>query len=199
MPRSRLPTIVLALAALSLGAWAFNAGVRPDLFPKRFAEVERGVLYRSGGLTPGAFERVVRAHGIRTVVDLGAFPPASRCDLRAQHAADALGVERIRLDLRGDSRGDPNHYVRTLRVITDPARQPVLVHCGAGTERTGCAVALFRRVVQGWDAERAYAEADEAGHSPSRNPELAKTLERWSGPIAEAFRAGGVVPYAPDR
>lgn len=198
MPRSRTP-LIAAAAAVGLGAWAFNAGVRPDLFPKRFAEVEKGVLYRAGKLTPAAFERVVKAHGIRTIVDLGAWHAGSRDDTRAQQTAQALGVERIRLDLRGDSRGDPNHYVRTLRLVTDPARQPVLVHCGAGTERTGCAVALYRQIVQGWDLDRAFAEADDAGHSPGRNPELRKTLDRWSAPIADAVRTGGAIPYTPDR
>jgi protein tyrosine/serine phosphatase len=190
--------IPLVLAAVALAAWTYREGVHPDLFPKRFAEVEAGVLYRAGKLTPAAFERVVKSHGIRTIVDLGAWPEGSREDRRARDTARALGVERIRLDLRGDSRGDPNHYADTLRLIRDPRRRPVLVHCGAGTERTGCAVALYRQIEQGWELERAYLEADHAGHSPTRNPELRRTLERWTAPVAEALRTGERIPWTPE-
>lgn len=196
MKTGRGPILLLALAAIALAGWVYRHAVHPDLFPKRFAVVEPGVLYRAGRLTPAAFERVVKAHGIRTIVDLGAWPEGSRDDRRAHDTARALGVERVRLDLRGDSRGDPNHYVRTLRMIRDPERRPVLVHCGAGTERTGCAVALFRQIEQGWDLERAYREADHAGHSPSRNPELRRMLERWSDPIADALRTGRAIPWS---
>ena len=40
--------------------------------------------------------------------------------------------------------GDPNHIV--------------LVHCGAGADRTGYAVARYRIVKQGWPLERALKE-----------------------------------------
>ncbi|MEY2863434.1 MAG: hypothetical protein RLY58_1141 [Pseudomonadota bacterium] len=50
-----------------------------------------------------------------------------------------------------------------LRVATDPKRQPLLVHCRHGADRTGTMVAAYRMVVQGWSADAALAEMKEGG------------------------------------
>lgn len=178
--------------ALWLVAANFKDVVRDNVLPKRFGEVVPGEIYRSGKLTPAALAEVVREHGIRTIVDFGAWPEGSRADRREERAAAALGVERIRLPgLEGDSTGEVNGYVEALRIMNDPERRPVLVHCGAGTERTGCVVALYRMFEEGWTLEEAYDEADRMGHSPERNPRLRETLETYTGPIRRALESGG--------
>jgi hypothetical protein len=194
--RSVRPALLL-LAGIAAAAWAWADWIRPNAFPKRFGTVIEGEVYRAGELTPAAMRRVVERHGIRTVVDLGADPPGSRDDLRQARTAAALGVERVRLHLEGDGTGDPNVYVQTLEILADPARQPVLVHCGAGTERTGAAVALHRHIVQGVPLDDGYAEAVRAGHCPRRNPRLKPYLDRWSAEIIEAVRSGGEVRVRP--
>lgn len=196
---SRRPaTQVLGIAVAVLVVWGAAANFKDfiwyNLFPKRFGEVVPGELYRSGKLTPAAFTKVVRENGIRTIVDFGAWPEGSRADRRAARTAAALGVDRIRLPgLEGDSTGEVNGYVEALRIMNDPERRPVLVHCGAGTERTGCVVALYRMFEEGWTLQEAYAEADDKGHSPRRNPHLRETLETWAGPIRDALTSGGRV------
>ena len=50
-----------------------------------------------------------------------------------------------------------------LRVVGDPARVPVFVHCSHGADRTGALVAIYRVVVQGWDEEEAIREMTEGG------------------------------------
>jgi protein tyrosine/serine phosphatase len=202
-PRTKNPALVIGacVAAVALGVWVWDDAIAPDLFPKRFHTVAEGRVYRSGKLTPAAMERVVRQHAIRTVVDLGAYDPGSPGDLRQARTAAALGVDRVRFNLVGDATGNPNYYVEALRIMRDPARWPVLVHCGAGTERTGCVTILYREIEQGWGEARAFAEADDIGHSPTRNPKLRQVLERWRGPIERALREGGAVegsePIAP--
>lgn len=178
-------------AAVVLGIVVYRDLIRYNVFPKRFAEVVPGQIYRSGKLTPAALRSVVREHGIRTIVDFGAWPEGSRADRREARSAEALGIERVRLTgLEGDSRGEVNGYVEALRIMNDPERQPVLVHCGAGTERTGCVVALYRVYEQGWSLEDAYGEADRMGHSPERNPHLRETLETYLEPIRDALVTG---------
>jgi len=53
--------------------------------------------------------------------------------------------------------------VAFLRVVRDPARLPVFVHCSHGADRTGAMVAIYRVVVQGWDKEEAIREMTEGG------------------------------------
>jgi protein-tyrosine phosphatase len=54
--------------------------------------------------------------------------------------------------------------VAALRVMTDPAAQPVLVHCKHGSDRTGVVVAAYRIVVQGWSKEDAIRELRDGGY-----------------------------------
>jgi len=193
-PRLPHPLVSLAVAAVvGLGIWFYVERVHDDLFPKRFHPVVEGKIYRSGELTPAAMTTVVRRHGIRTIVDFGADERGSKEDALHQRTAESLGVVRYRFDLYGDATGNPNAYVHALRIMTDPSMQPVLVHCGAGTERTGCVVILYRHEVEGVPIAEAYREATRVGHRAHRNPRLMEVLDRWSGPIIEAWRSGGQI------
>lgn len=185
----------ITLAAI-LGAWFYVEGVRPNLVPKNFGVVEEGKLYRAGELSIAAMRKVVEDHGIRTIVDLGACEPGSREDQRAADVADALRVERYRFHLYGDSTGNPNNYVQALAIMTDPAKQPVLVHCGAGSERTGCAVVLYRAAEQRKSVPESYPETFEFKHRDEQNPWLRKTLEAWGIKILRAHATGVQIPSA---
>jgi protein tyrosine/serine phosphatase len=194
-PGRRARRALAGILILVLAVLFWNEHARHDLAPKRFHEVVPGEIYRSGELTPAAFRTVVRRHDIRTIVDLGAWEPASPGDRLAQAVADELGVDRVVFDLEGDATGDPNAYAQTLRILTDPDRRPVLVHCGAGTERTGCAVYLYRTIVQDVPDDEAYREALRAGHSDRRNPRLRQVIDTWARPVEDAFTRGGRVPW----
>jgi protein tyrosine/serine phosphatase len=54
--------------------------------------------------------------------------------------------------------------LRFLRIVTDPAQQPVLVHCRRGADRTGAMVAVYRVVVEGWSKSRAIEEMKRGGY-----------------------------------
>lgn len=201
-PRRGLGRVLAIALTVVLAIVGYRELVHPNLFPKRFGEVVPGQIYRSGKLTSAALTRVVRGHDIKTVIDLGAWvedkPENRRANAREQHTAEALGATRHVFTLVGDATGDPNQYVDALRLMLDPANQPVLVHCGAGTERTGCVVAFYRMYAEGLDLEEALAEADAAGHDPERNPRLREVLERWSGAVLDSLETGERIPWDKD-
>lgn len=195
MPRHRRTArliLTIALAAIA-GFLVWDRLVKPHVIPKRFGVVSQGLIYRSGKLTPATMRQVVQDHDIKTIVDLGAWVHDPRGERLEARTASTLGVERHVFDLLGDSTGDPNDYLEALRLMTDPANQPVLVHCGAGTERTGALVFLYRTIVEGKPEAEALAEARRAGHNPRRNPHLSQTLDRWKAEIARAYREGGSI------
>ena len=53
--------------------------------------------------------------------------------------------------------------VRFLKIVSDPAKTPVLVHCQHGADRTGTMCALYRVAVQGWSKEDALREMTGGG------------------------------------
>lgn len=178
-----------------LAGWAYKEQIHPHLFPKNFGTVAEGRLYRSGELTPAATRQVVREQGIKLIIDLGAHELGTSEERVAQQTADALGVRRVRLPLFGDGQGDPNRYVEALRLATDPANQPVLIHCAAGSERTGCAVAMYRHIFEGIPLEDGLREATTHKHDPSDNPHVTRMLNEWTDDVARSLVTGETIPY----
>ena len=205
--------VALVVSVVLAGTGGIVAAQWRDILPKRFGVVAEGKVYRSGELTPKAMRTIVEKYKIKTIIDLGADEPGSADDLRAQRTADALGVTRFvfrdpsggTVDgkpgnvLIGDATGNPNAYIQALRLMTDPSRQPVLVHCGAGTQRTGCAIILYRHIIEGLPTKDAFPEAARFDHDPQKNPLLTGMLERWGEKIAAAYANGSQIddPDAP--
>ena len=186
-------TLAIALGAavvLTLGGFGYRYGVRDHVLARNFDVVEAGKLYRSGRLTPATTEQVVRGNGIRTIVDLGAFAGDTVDRRVAEQTAAALGVKRFQFALSGDGTGDPQMYVDALRIIADPANQPVLVHCAAGSERTSVCVMLYRKAYQDRSFDEGFEEAVAHKHHPERNPQMRPYVDRWGNAIIEAARTG---------
>jgi protein tyrosine/serine phosphatase len=93
--------------------------------------------------------------GIKTVVNLR----SSHSDATMM-ADTAISYEAIAMKAWHPEEED---IVRFLRIVTDPKRVPVLVHCQAGADRTGTMCAVYRIAVQGWSVEEALREMTEGG------------------------------------
>ena len=105
-----------------------------------FAEVIPGRLYRSNHPTPGRLGRLVRRHGIRTLVNLRGEKPNGSNTLSLD-AAGRLGLAHEFLAF--ESRGAP-HRDRILRFHDLYRRMavPALIHCKSGADRAGLASGL---------------------------------------------------------
>jgi DSP-PTPase phosphatase fused to NAD+ Kinase len=188
-------SVVLAICAGLLLAGLLALLHVQDLFwPRNFGVVTEGAIYRSARLSPSMLTEVVERHGIRTLVDLGAYADPERGH-RVDEVLHAHGAERVAIRMHGDGRGNPNGYLEALRVMADPARRPVLIQCAAGAQRTSALVLLYRRVVEGVPIQETYPESFDFGHEPDEWILLAY-LADWAGPIEAAFRTGGPVANA---
>lgn len=165
----------------------FVVSAWPHVVPKNFGVVVPGKIYRSGELTVAAMADVVKTHRIKTVIDMGAYEPGTRDDLLQAMAAESLGVERHVLRLEGDGSGDTTRYLESLRLMTDESKLPMLIHCGAGSERTGLLVVLYRNIIQGIDVDRAFEEAKRFSHNPRRNPRLRPLIDYILEPVRTAY------------
>lgn len=112
-----------------------------------FAKVSN-VLYR--GAQPSAIGfQTLRHMGIKTVVDL-------RGKIHHDELA-GTGLRGIQIPSSA-AHPDERQIIEFLRFLRDPANQPVFAHDESGGSRTGCYVAAFRMVEQGWTARDAEVE-----------------------------------------
>lgn len=124
--------------------------------PWYLAEVDPGKLYR-GSWPEGKHLEAVQKAGIRTSINL--------CAERQQDAAiAALGVVPYNISITDNTapaQDDLNHLIFALTHY----QPPFFIHCEQGRGRTGCMVAAYRVLVNGWSPVDALLEAKRYGLS----------------------------------
>lgn len=191
----------LAIGALVAGLYWWYDGGRYMFIPRRLGTVEEGLIYRSAQIHERLIEDVLVEHGIRVIVDMEPDDPADANERAEREAAARLGIRKVDLlGLDGSGRGDPEDYVRALREMlrAKAARTPILVHCAAGTQRTGTAVALYRMLVEGWPGDRAYDEYMSYRRNRPDGGHIERYLEAHLPRIAGALVEQGLLPAMPD-
>jgi uncharacterized protein (TIGR01244 family) len=99
--------------------------------------------------------------GYATIINLRQASEAG-ADLEGEAAAaKAAGLIYVSLPLNSAS-PDPAVVDQFLKTVTDPANQPVFLHC-ASANRAAALWMIKRLVVDGWDVERASVEATALG------------------------------------
>lgn len=134
---------------------------------RHFAEVEPGVLYRCGQPTAPELAELISKYGLRTVISFrgsrGADDPDGGWEAEERRTCEAHGARFVSLPCNHKAPPTTEQVRQYLEIVRDPARQPVLVHCRLGQQRTMMFVALYWVHVKGWDAEQAERAMDEAG------------------------------------
>jgi tyrosine-protein phosphatase SIW14 len=145
-----------------------NASPHP---PPNFHQVRTG-LYRGGHPDSGALD-YLRAHGVRTIVDLEiadlieATPAQIATELSD---ARARGFTIVHLPISAFSPALSGHFdamvFDALGVMSRSIELPVYVHCAHGQDRTGLVIGLERVLQEHWAPARAYQEMLVLGFHP---------------------------------
>ena len=98
----------------------------------------------------------LKAMGVRTVINL-------RTRHGEREAVEAAGMRYVEIPMSFWRDVDPAVVRLALSVMTDPANQPVFVHCSRGADRTGVVAAVYRMEVDGWSEAEAEAEMEAFG------------------------------------
>lgn len=118
-----------------------------------FAKIS-DVLYRGEQPTAEGMAELKKM-GIKTVVNLREFH-SDRDELKG------TGLQYVHINCKA-WHPEEEDVLAFLKVVTDPANQPVFVHCQHGADRTGMMCASYRIVEQGWPVEDAAKETHNFG------------------------------------
>ena len=154
-------------AVLGLTVSVVLAGVAPAQTPEKaprpgIANYSRlDARFACGGATEPAAFAGLKAEGFSAVINLrtageqGAEIDAGRA------AAEQAGLEYIHIPLSNAAPTD-EAFDAFMKAVTDPANQPLFIHCGSAN-RVGAVWIAKRMLVDGWPAEKAVAEAKTIG------------------------------------
>lgn len=110
------------------------------------------------------------AAGVKTIIDLQREGEANE-----QKSVEAAGMKFYRIPMSDKKTPTPEQVALFLKLVNDPANQPVFVHCKGGRHRTGAMTAIYRMTHDEWAADRAWQEMQRFdfeygyGHSPLKD------------------------------
>ena len=139
------------LAAVMTLAVAASATAASNIQIENFGKVN--AVYYRGGQPKGQDFADLANLGVKMVIDL-----AKEGDLSERASAEQEGMKFVRIPLTTGEAPSQAAIDQFLRLVNDPANQPVYVHCMGGRHRTGAMTAVYRMTHDGWSADRAFAE-----------------------------------------
>lgn len=160
----RISTYLLAaLCAFGVMAEEASKTVRPPSWAAELKSPGLANFYRvspvllRGAQPDAAGFKTLEEMGVKTVVNLRFFhddgdvkPKDSKLDFKRIHFTPVFPEDA--------------DMVKFLKIVIDPDKQPVFVHCQHGSDRTGTMCALYRIAIQGWSKEDAIQEMRDGGY-----------------------------------
>lgn len=179
--------------------WAWDSFLEDRIIPKRFGVVEQGRIFRSGQLSAALVKKVLVKHNIRVIIDLGADDPKNSDKQAEKQVASELGIDLLRFPLRGNGTGDVNEYAGAIAAIDSAEKNntPVLVHCSAGTQRTGGVIGAYRLLKQKKDPAFIIRELKKYDWDPKDNAVLLIYLDDNMPKLAMLLKEKGVIDEIP--
>jgi protein tyrosine phosphatase (PTP) superfamily phosphohydrolase (DUF442 family) len=172
--------LAIALLLFLGGAYAYVHG------GGNFHEVEKGVLYRSSWLGAEGLEKAIARHGVKSVLNLCGEQPGDVWYEGEKSVSQRRGVKFVSLGLSANTALDAKQVASLVEILRDSPK-PLLIHCRAGSDRTGLAAAIYVASHGG-----SYRDACEQlslyyGHFPyfgSKSVAMDVTLERFYESVA---------------
>jgi hypothetical protein len=178
--------LVILVLLFIFGAYAYVHG------GGNFHEVEKGVVYRSSWLGAEGLEKAIARHGVKSVLNLCGEQPGKAWYDGEVTVSRRFGVRLISLAFSANTPLDSNQVAQLADALRDSPK-PLLIHCRAGSDRTGLACALYVASHGG-----SYRDAQDQlslfyGHFPylgSKSVAMDVTLERFFESVAGRRVAG---------
>jgi protein tyrosine/serine phosphatase len=201
MQRHKQLRIIAAVLLCLIGGFGLWEGLlKDDFVPKRFGIVEDGKIYRSGQLSRWLIERTLLKYNIKVIVNLAGDSNETADKDEEQEITKKLGVEKYNFALSGNGTGDVNNYAKAIAAICQAKEKgkPVLVHCAAGTQRSGGVIAAYRLLIEKKDVPYVVNEMMSYDWNPEKNPNLLFYLNSNMEKLAFLLNQMGVIDKIPN-
>jgi tyrosine-protein phosphatase SIW14 len=155
---------VALLMALSLGAPIAAKGGAADVASTapvidiskihidNFGRVDS--TYFRGAQPEGHDYADLAALGVKTIINL----TSDDAEANEQAMASQAGLKYVQIPMTTHEPPTSAQLAEFLKIVNDPASQPVYVHCVGGRHRTGVMTAAYRITQDGWTADQAFKE-----------------------------------------
>lgn len=147
--RVRASAAIYLALLLIIPAVAQTAGLAPAI--DNFGIVNE--RYYRGAQPTGRAYADLAAAGVKLVIDLQEDGLASE-----QAFVQKAGMKFVRIPMNTRVAPTSDQVALFLKLVNDPANQPVYVHCAGGRHRTGVMTAVYRMTQEGWTADKAFQE-----------------------------------------
>jgi protein-tyrosine phosphatase len=152
---------VIALSSVTLSAAPAGSGnetaravvaqpapIRIDNFGRISATYYRGAQPESGDYADLA------ALGVKTVINL----TSDDALVEEPTLVEKAGMNYVAIPMTTRVAPTTAQLDQFLKIVNDPANQPVFVHCVGGKHRTGVMTAVYRMTQDSWTSEQAFNE-----------------------------------------
>ncbi len=152
------------LMALSLGAPIVAKGRAAEIAsPASAVDLSRIRIDNFGRVDPTYFRGAqpegrdytdLAALGVKTIINL----TSDDAQANEQAMAGQAGLKYFQIPMTTHEPPTPAQLAEFLKIVNDPASQPVYVHCVGGRHRTGVMTAAYRITQDGWTSDQAFQE-----------------------------------------
>ena len=188
-------TAPLLLAVLLLFPALGRAG-GPDVSPARAVDLSNigienfgrvSATYYRGAEPDDQQYATLAALGIKTVIDLR----SDDTDAAEKGFVERAGMKYAQIPMTTHEPPSPAVLHTFLQIVTDPANQPVYVHCVGGRHRTGVMTAVYRMTQEQWTAEHAFREMKQYKFGPDfLHPEFKRFVYAYNADGGVVAKAG---------
>jgi len=142
--------VLVALLSLTIPVAAQANGEKLSNI-KNFGRVNE--TYYRGAQPEGRDYADLATMGVKTVINL----TSGDAQANEQSMVESAGMKYHQIPMTTHEPPTTAKLAEFMKIVNDPASQPVYVHCVAGKHRTGVMTAVYR-MTHGWTADQAFKE-----------------------------------------
>lgn len=144
----RNKAVAYSLAGVAMAGGVGTIGFLEGLqLSGNFHPVIEGEAYRSAQPSAADLERYVQAYGIKTVINLRGENDGAQWYEDELSTSQRLGVNHVDFRMSAKRELSQDEAAKLIQVL-EGAQRPILIHCRAGSDRSGLASALYVAAVK---------------------------------------------------